>query len=177
MALPYAILAVLTQRPYSGYDLAKCFDSTVGFIWSASHQQIYRELTKLAAQHYVRSEPIPQEGRPNKKLYSITAAGQAALQAWVLEPSPAHPLRDELLIKLFSGSLVPKDAIVTALKQRYRQHRISLEAYQTRAQRYSLNPVALSDAEKLKYATIRAGIHYEMAKLSWCEETIRLLIG
>ena len=31
----------------SGYELAKTFDSSIGFFWKADHQQIYRELSKL----------------------------------------------------------------------------------------------------------------------------------
>jgi len=47
MALGEAILVCLTERPMSGYDLAKNFDASIGFFWKSSHQQIYRELGKL----------------------------------------------------------------------------------------------------------------------------------
>ena len=47
MALGDAILACLTERPMTGYELAKTFDSSIGFFWKADHQQIYRELNKL----------------------------------------------------------------------------------------------------------------------------------
>ena len=47
MALGDAILACLTERPMTGYELAKTFDASIGFFWKANHQQIYRELTRL----------------------------------------------------------------------------------------------------------------------------------
>lgn len=56
MALAEAILVCLTERPMSGYDLAKNFDASIGFFWRASHQQIYRELGRLREKGYVISE-------------------------------------------------------------------------------------------------------------------------
>jgi len=53
MALAEAILVCLTERPMSGYDLAKNFDASIGFFWRASHQQIYRELGRLREKGYV----------------------------------------------------------------------------------------------------------------------------
>ena len=52
MALGDAILACLTERPMTGYELAKTFDSSIGFFWKADHQQIYRELSKLRDRGY-----------------------------------------------------------------------------------------------------------------------------
>ncbi len=67
MALSQAILAVLANRPCSGYDLAKQFDGSVGFFWHATHQQIYRELTKLADSGWVDLEVMRQDGKPDRK--------------------------------------------------------------------------------------------------------------
>ena len=39
MALGDAILACLTERPMTGYELAKTFDNSIGFFWKADHQQ------------------------------------------------------------------------------------------------------------------------------------------
>jgi DNA-binding PadR family transcriptional regulator len=77
MALSHAILSALTDRPCSGYDLAKQFDGSVGFFWHASHQQIYRELTKLEQQGLVTAEAIAQAGKPDKKVYRVTEAAEA----------------------------------------------------------------------------------------------------
>ncbi|MEM8806149.1 MAG: PadR family transcriptional regulator [Cyanobacteria bacterium P01_G01_bin.38] len=177
MALSYAILAALVERPHSGYELAKRFDSPVEFVWSASHQQIYRELTKLEGQGYVGVEHIQQDSRPNKKLYSLTDAGKAALQAWMVDASPASPIKDELLIKLLVGHIVSREALISIVRQRYRQHRTHLDLYQTKAQQYGPAFSALSDAEKFHYMTLRAGIHHETARLAWCEDVIRFLGG
>ena len=41
MALEHAILVSLSERPASGLDLTRRFDRSIGFFWSATHQQIY----------------------------------------------------------------------------------------------------------------------------------------
>ena len=47
MALSHAIMTALLEDDLSGYELAKRFDTSLGFFWRASHQQIYQELRKL----------------------------------------------------------------------------------------------------------------------------------
>ena len=74
MALSEAILVCLTEKPMSGYDLAKSFDASVGFFWRASHQQIYRELAKLREKKLVQSQEISQSGKPNRIVHTITDA-------------------------------------------------------------------------------------------------------
>ncbi|MBE9030609.1 PadR family transcriptional regulator [filamentous cyanobacterium LEGE 11480] len=170
MALAHAILAVLTNRACSGYDLAKQFDGSVGFFWNASHQQIYRELTKLEDRRLVDLEVICQVGRPDKKLYSITDAGEALMREWIVQPSPLPPVKDELLIKLFVGQLVPKSEIQALLQQQRAQHEEILATYRTIEREYFGNPEALSLEARYQYLTLRNGIHFETGWLAWCDE-------
>jgi DNA-binding PadR family transcriptional regulator len=58
MALADAILACLTERPMTGYELAKTFDASIGFFWKADHQQIYRELSKLRDRGHVQAREV-----------------------------------------------------------------------------------------------------------------------
>jgi DNA-binding PadR family transcriptional regulator len=58
ISLAHAILVSLVCEPKSGYALAKQFDGTVGFFLQATHQQIYRELTKLEQQNWIAAEVI-----------------------------------------------------------------------------------------------------------------------
>ncbi|MFZ4189794.1 PadR family transcriptional regulator, partial [Streptomyces pseudogriseolus] len=47
MSLPHAILTALLEKPSSGLELTRRFDRSIGYFWSATHQQIYRELGRL----------------------------------------------------------------------------------------------------------------------------------
>lgn len=174
MALEHAILAYLGERTYTGYDLTKKFGS-VGFFWMATHQQIYRELAKLETQGWVSSEIIPQESRPNKKLYCLTELGRKELAKWIAQPSEPTPVREDLLVKIFAGYLVPRSVILEELERRRQVHLEKLSAYRDVEKRDFQNLEELSLEAKFRYLTLRRGIDYEADWVAWCNEAIQLL--
>lgn len=174
MALAHAILVSLLDCPCSGYDLAKRFDRSVGFFWDASHQQIYRELAKLETDGYLIAEKIDQEGRPNKKVYAVTPSGKALLRDWITQPSDISPIKDDLLVKLFGGHVVPKAAILEELEQHRQQHLARLEEYRAiQATFLSTQPLPLET--QYQYLTLLNGLRYEEGWLAWCEDAIAQL--
>jgi DNA-binding PadR family transcriptional regulator len=175
MALSHAILAALNDCPCSGYDLAKRFDGSVGFFWNATHQQIYRELTKLEEQSQLDAKLIEQEHRPDKKIYTLTEKGRESLRSWIETPSTVSPLKDDLLVKIFAGSIVSPHTIVAELKHHRAQHLATLHTYQSIAARYFPDRSQLSDVERYHYITLRQGIRLETEWLAWCEEAIDLV--
>ncbi len=172
MALSQAILAVLANRPCSGYDLAKQFDGSVGFFWHATHQQIYRELTKLEASGWVDLEVMRQDGKPDRKCYSINLAGQQHLCTWILQPTNLEPVKEELLVKLFVGHLVPIGELVQLLQQQRSLHQANLATYMSIEQQFSALPEPRSMELRCQYLTLRAGIHNERGWLAWLDEAI-----
>src|SRR5215469_16447564 len=72
MALGEVILTVLAHRSMTGYEIARNFDRTLSWFWRASHQQIYRELARLGRGKCVSFRVVPQQGKPDKKVYAIT---------------------------------------------------------------------------------------------------------
>lgn len=61
MSLPHAILTALLEKPSSGLELTRRFDKSIGYFWSATHQQIYRELGRLEREG--TSGPCPRRRR------------------------------------------------------------------------------------------------------------------
>ena len=175
MALAHAILATLLDCPCSGYDLRKRFETSVGFFWQASFQQIYRELGKLEDQNLVKSEAIEQEGRPDKKVYAVTVAGETFLQDWIEIPCEVAPLRDDLLVKMFAGFVVSRETMLLELGSHRSQHQERLAVYEQIQQNAFANPAALSEKDQFRYLTLRSGIRVEQEWLAWCEEAIALL--
>src|SRR5664279_3339153 len=100
VALGDAILVLLTERPMTGYELAKTFDTSIGFFWRADHQQIYRELTRLRDRGHIQGREVVQSGKPNKLVYTLTSDGRAALRQWAARPSKASSIKDDLLVRL-----------------------------------------------------------------------------
>ena len=173
MALAHAILAGLICKPCSGYDLRKNFESSIGFFWRATFQQVYRELTKLEEQGFLTAETIHQSQRPDKRIYSVTPTGRQYLQDWIAQPVAISPIKDDLLVKLFVGHLVPPETILAELEQHRQGHLEQLATYEAIAQKFFPDPDNISLEAKFQYLTLRNGIHYETAWLQWCEETIR----
>lgn len=175
MAISHAILAALLDSACSGYDLSKQFAGTVGFFWHATQQQIYRELSKLEEEGYIVAEVVRQEGRPDKKVFSVTEAGKDYLRKWILEPSEVSPIKDELLVKVFAGEVAPKNKIIKELENHRAQHQDKLKAYRAIEEKHFANPQTLALAEKYRYLTLQQGIRYEIEWLKWCEDTIKFL--
>lgn len=74
--LQLVILALLEARPAHGYELIKTIEERSGGFYSPSPGVIYPALTYLDE---IGQTSVEQEG--SRKLYSITAAGQAHLAA------------------------------------------------------------------------------------------------
>ena len=62
MALRDAVLAALLEGEASGYDLAKRFDRSVANFWTATPQQLYRELDAMATDGLIEARVVPPKG-------------------------------------------------------------------------------------------------------------------
>ncbi|WP_282937880.1 PadR family transcriptional regulator [Paenibacillus sp. RC67] len=95
--LSYGLLALLSQGPCTGYELMLQIQP----VWQAKHSQIYPLLAKMEQNDLVHFVAVPQKEKPDKKVYSITELGIAALQQWIPEQTSEPVKRDELLLKLY----------------------------------------------------------------------------
>ena len=123
MALGDAILACLTEHPMTGYELAKTFDSSIGFFWKADHQQIYRELSRLRDRGHIQGREVVQSGKPNKLVYTLTPEGRAALRHWAARPSSPASIKDDLLVRLYALDSVDIEPLRDDLMARMEHHR------------------------------------------------------
>ena len=74
------------RGPASGYEVKARLEAGAAQFWHASYSQIYAELRRLERLGYVTEERVLQEGRPNKRVYTITDAGRGALRDWLGGP-------------------------------------------------------------------------------------------
>lgn len=161
MALAEAILVCLTERPMSGYDLAKNFDASIGFFWRASHQQIYRELGRLREKGYVISQEVSQSGKPNRIIHTLTPEGQKALRAWSKKPSKHPSIKDEMLVKFYALENMDIDALKDQLTIRMEQHQTKLVKYHRIKERY-YDGKSLDLTQKGKLIALELGIDQEV---------------
>lgn len=94
----YLVIGILLRKPRSGYDIVK----VLATFRPAKSSQIYPILAKLEKNGYVDCQHVNQDGRPNKKIYSVTPSGKTELESW-LDTSPEPPvIRDDFLSMFFS---------------------------------------------------------------------------
>lgn len=99
MSLRFALLALLSVDPMTGYDLHKRFDSSVGHVWYAPDSQIYPELRKMEADGVVTADEVPWGTKGTKREYHITQAGRDALRDWMNTTLPYARFRDAMHLK------------------------------------------------------------------------------
>ena len=99
MTLRFALLASLSARPRTGYDLLQIFDSSVGFVWYAAHTQIYPELRRMEAEGLLDSVEVPRGPKAHKREYQITDLGLSALRQLASTPVEPSPEKDPYRLK------------------------------------------------------------------------------
>jgi len=174
VALGDAILVLLTERPMTGYELAKTFDTSIGFFWRADHQQIYRELTRLRDRGHIQGREVVQSGKPNKLIYTLTPDGRAALRQWAARPSRAASIKDDLLVRLYALDSVDIDPLRTDLMARQAYHRDRFSRFE-RILKKRFPEGTASPADLGKLLTLRLGLRYERAVVEWCDEALNTL--
>ncbi|ESA36201.1 transcriptional regulator [Leptolyngbya sp. Heron Island J] len=174
MALAHTILALLAQQPDSGYDISKRFDEGVSCYWKATQQQVYRELSKMTSQGWVAFKKVPQAGKPDKKIYSITEAGWAELARWYAELTERTQIREDLLVKVMIGYKMPRELLLKELHHRQALHQAQLEKYRTIEEKHLANPNPPVEMQ-FKYLTLKRGIAYETSWLQWCADVLAFL--
>ena len=170
MALEHAILVSLSERAASGSDLTRRFDSSIGFFWTATHQQIYRVLGRMEAGGWIASEVVPQPDRPAKKVYAVTDAGRAELRRWIATPSAPDPVRSDLVVKMRGASLGDRDALLADVRRRRDQHAERHALFEVLAARDFPHPDSLSDADLDMYLVLRGGLLFEGYWVRWLTE-------
>ncbi|MEU8240936.1 PadR family transcriptional regulator [Actinoplanes missouriensis] len=179
MALRNALLAALIDRESSGYDLAKKFRVSVANFWTATPQQLYRELDKMESDGLLAARVVKQERRPDKRLFSVTAKGRAALHAFTRQEPKPTTVRDELLVQVEALAHADVPSVRASIAAQIAQSRERLAAYQG-----SLAEIlgARSEAEFVRtgnrigpYLTLQRGISFERENISWGELALGIL--
>jgi DNA-binding PadR family transcriptional regulator len=175
MALGDAILACLTERPMTGYELAKTFDSSIGFFWKADHQQIYRELSKLRDRGYIQGREVVQSGKPNKLIYTLTSEGRTALRHWAARPSTPPSIKDDLLVRLHALDSIDIEPMRTDLMARLEHHRDRHGNYERILKKRFPEGTASGVLDLGNLLLLRLGARHEQMVADFCEETLEAL--
>lgn len=102
MSLRHAILGILEFKPVHGYELKRVLEQGIANFWPVKLPAIYPSLRRLEEEGLVAHRmQATLEGRPDRKVYTLTEAGRAELARWRrLAPEGLPQLKSPLFLKL-----------------------------------------------------------------------------
>jgi DNA-binding PadR family transcriptional regulator len=179
MALRDAILATLLEGEASGYDLAKGFDASVANFWTATPQQLYRELEKMEADGLVSARLVEQTRRPNKRMFTLADAGRAELSENTTRRPKPIAIRDELLVQVQSMESGDMQAVRRAVQDKQEAAEAKLKRYERLRERLlggrsEAEYVAVADRVG-PYLTLARGIAFEEENIRWCSLVLTVI--
>ncbi|MFB6836926.1 PadR family transcriptional regulator [Streptomyces sp. NPDC056361] len=178
MALDHAILVSLLEKPGSGYELARRFERSIGYFWTATHQQIYRVLKRMEQDGWIDVREVPQQGRPDKKEYSVAGRGREALSEWLQEPIEPESVRHDLAVKIRGAAFDDPAALIGEVERHRSAHAGRLAHYRAGEVRDfgETSEDGPLDAEReLQHVVLRGGIAYEQMMIAWLDDVLATL--
>lgn len=170
MSIEHSILAVISFRPSTGYDIKSEFEhKAAGLFWGMSYGSLYPKLRKLEQQGYITTIESESEGR-RKKLYELTGKGWNELESWLAKKPEPPSIKDELFIKMASWhSEMDLSTLAEHLKERGKESQEILDFIRDWKQNNTsyINSVGML---ALRYAELKLG-----AELQWIDESLAML--
>lgn len=117
-ATAWAVLGTLSfGEGLSGYDIKTWADWSLNyFYWSPSFSQVYSELKRLEKFGFVEAGACEKEAR-NRRVYTITPEGLAALRRWALESEVDRPvLKHPTMLHLWMGHVSEPERLKTMVR-------------------------------------------------------------
>ncbi len=155
MTVRHALLALLSQEPKYGLQLAQEFEAGTGDMWPLNTGQVYTTLQRLERDELIESESL--DDGPQTR-YRITDDGRHELDAWLRTPPDTDgPPRDELVMKVLVAVRIPGvDPI--ELAQLYRRHVIEAMQRYTRMKEHAddndIGLLLVADAELFRLEAV-----------------------
>ncbi len=174
MSLQHALLTSLLERASSGYDLARRFDKSIGHFWHATHQQIYRELSRMEEAGWISSREAPDAGNTRKREYRVLARGRGELARWASEVQPPADLRDAFTVKVRAAAVLPTISLDEEIVAHLAAHEAQLAQYREIEAR-DFSDVAPGRRAAVQHLILRKGVRYEEESIAWLKELQEVL--
>ncbi|HEX2313094.1 MAG TPA: PadR family transcriptional regulator [Thermomonospora sp.] len=154
----YIVLGLVRWSPgATAYDLERTIRATVSHMWAIQRSQIYKEPVRLAEGGLLEAQAA-DDGR-SKTRFTLTPAGEQALEGWLAEGAQEMPqLRDLAILKIFFGA-GPRDLARTRLL-----------AHQARLKQYELLREAGGLAQPGPRLALEAAIAHERTSIRYWTE-------
>lgn len=170
----YAVLALLSYSPMSGYDMKKFFDLSLSSFWNEEFKQIYSSLQKLQKLNLVEKKTVESEKKPDKHVYYITDKGREEFINWLMKTAMELILRSEFLFKLFFGALVPIEESIEKIKTEMKRSEEHIQRLE-REEEVINNQYSLDEHKLYWLMVIDYGLGQERSSIQWCKKWLENL--
>lgn len=172
----FVVLAVLSLRDHSTYDLIRQMRLTMHYMWPRAESNVYAEPRRLveAGLATAREE---WNGQRRRTIYSITDAGRAALAEWIASPSGRPRYECEALVKvLFAENGTPED-MLGSIRGLARDATDALRHFRGIADRYAANEGEYPGRFGLSGLALRLLAEQQAATLRWARWAEQVVAG
>lgn len=172
MSTRHVILALLSVKPMTGYELAQNMKLSLDSLWAATHSQIYPTLHKLAGKGLVSGEKEIRGRHMERIVYSLTEAGYEEFETWLVQPLQYLPFRDPFKLWASYMDACPPEVVFHNISEHLRLHRQRARTLEQIADSIvsGEHPLIRARAERLPAEQVerikqaRSMIYYELAK-------------
>jgi PadR family transcriptional regulator, regulatory protein AphA len=171
----FVLLGILDAEASSGYDIKKKVENEIGHYYRISNSQIYPTLKKLLELGYATFLVERNDGKPDRKVYSVTESGRAVFREWLKRPVDyQNPGGNELLLKIYFGPITDIGRNIELIS---RHREIQAEMYRVYIDIEKNYFTGKMDSAQMYYSfiTLVHGLMLTQASMAWCDEAIALL--
>ena len=173
MALKHVLFGLLSLKASSGYSLHKIFFEH----GRPMLPQIYRALNEMYAEGLVDYSRVEQKKLPARNVFRVTRAGRAELEKWVRGPSAVPPIREAIMLRVWFGSAVKKEALAANIKAYIEKKKEEIEYYDDTGRELAEKSLKKGYGGSLDRFHRNLAFDYIQrrgkAELEWAEDAIR----
>lgn len=158
------ILGMLMKRSLSGYEIKQLYEDIFSYFYSSSYGTIYPMLHRMEKEELITKEYVPQDGKPNKNVFTITENGKRRFNTYLHSPIESDSIKSDFLMRLYFGQFVGNEMVITWLKQAQEHTQLQLDQLSEKYAHYK------DDMHPSHIICIEIGIKAFKAKLETIHE-------
>ena len=172
----FAVLAVLSLRDHSTYDLIRQMRLSMHYMWPRAESNVYAEPRRLVDAG-LATEREQWKGQRRRTIYSITDAGRAALAGWIAAPSARPRYENEALVKIMFGENGTRDDLLKSIRELAEDSAAAVLHFRGVADRYAANEGDYPNRFGLSGLALRLAAEQHAATLRWARWAERVVRG
>ena len=177
--LKNGILGLLNYHEMTGYAIMEVFRDSLNYFWDAKTSQSYRELQGLEQNEWVSKTVVLQAKRPDKNVYSITAAGLLELLRWLADDDLGLRARTPVLMKVFFLGERSAEENIRYFERIIKSCEWFLKSLEPVPQHINTYKAIVGQEDKALYwqMTVEYGRRSMQMQIEWAQDCIRRLEG